>query len=318
MVNWRSALGAVRTGILVSGGVAASAVAVAIALAAPGGGASTCPAFPAFPDASCTGWAHTGVTLTTVHVGDTGAGWSAETVGGDPVFYVRTSGAVIDSLNIPMCVKVIADNVTIKRSKIACASFYTVNTSDPPTFFSGLTLQDDEIDGLSTGAGIAVMGTANATYTRLDIHGFGSSGPRLATGDTLQDSYIHGFVCSPPDHSAGTSANDGGTGITIQHNNIDISTGADGCASAAIELAEDFGTYNGVLIQNNLVNGGAYCMYVAQTLTSQNVRVENNHFGRVYYSTCGGFGPAAQVAAGTKGNTFTGNTWDNDGTTVSP
>lgn len=282
--------------------------------------AAGCPAFPEVPDAHCTGWRHTGVKLTTVQVGDSGPGWSAESVDGAPVLFVRQASAVIDRKDIPMCVKVLANKVTIKRSKIACASFYTVNTSDPPAFYSGLTLEDVEIDGLGSTdvAGIAVMGTADATYRRVDVHGFGSSGPRLASGNLLADSYIHGFVCAPPDHSAGTSANDGGSNITIRHNNIDISTGATGCASAAIELAEDFGTYNRVLIRHNLVNGGAYCMYIAQTLKSRNVRVEDNRFGRKHYRRCGGFGPVAQAKPGSNGNTFSGNTWDDTGRPVKP
>jgi hypothetical protein len=32
-----------------------------------------------------------------------------------------------------MRVKVLANNVTISRSRIAAADYYTVNTSDPPT-----------------------------------------------------------------------------------------------------------------------------------------------------------------------------------------
>jgi hypothetical protein len=270
-----------------------------------------------FPSSSTTGWQHTGVTLRTVKVGDSGPGWSAETAGGNPVFYVKTNGTVIDGLNIPMCVKVVANDVTIKRSRIGCSSFYTINTSDPPTQFQRLNLTDVELDGLDskTDQGIAVMATPGATYTRIDVHGFGSSGPRLATDNTLQDSYIHGFVCAPPDHSAGTTANDGGTGIQILRNNVDISTGEAGCASTAIGIDEDFGTYDGVLIRGNLVNGGAYCMYTAQDQHSTNVRVEDNHFGRKYYPRCGQFGPAAQVKSG-NGNTFTGNVWDDTGKPV--
>jgi hypothetical protein len=168
-----------------------------------------------------------------------------------------------------------------------------------------------ELDGLQGKAvpGIAVMGTANATYSRLDVHGFGSSGPRLVSGDRLEDSYIHGFVCSPNEHSAGVSANDGGSNISIVDNNIDIATGDEGCATAAIELAEDFGAYNGVAIRGNLVNGGAYCMYVAQTLTSSNVHVEHNRFGRKYFRRCGRFGAVAQVRPGPRGNSFKKNVW---------
>lgn len=278
----------------------------------------TTPAPPGgFPDSSTTGYAHTGVTLRTVKVGDTGPGWSAENVGGNPVFYVRST-TTIDGLDIPMCVKVLASNVTFTRSRIACASYYTINVSDPPTYYSGLTLTDVEIDGLADTStpGIAVMASAGATYTRLDVHGFGSSGPRLATGTTLQDSYIHGFVCSPPDHSAGTSANDGGTEIAILRNNIDISTGAAGCASAAIGIDPDFGNYNGVQIIGNRVAGGAYCVYTAQNQGATNVRVEQNTFARTYYPHCGQYGPAAQVQAG-NGNTYVGNVYDN-GTPATP
>jgi len=50
------------------------------------GGNATCPAYPAFPDASCTGWQHTGVTLRTVQAGDSGPGWHVDVVGGGPSF----------------------------------------------------------------------------------------------------------------------------------------------------------------------------------------------------------------------------------------
>ena len=61
---------------------------------------------------------------------------------------MKTNGTVIDGLNIPMCVKVVANDVTIKRSRIGCSSFYTINTSDPPTQFQRLNLTDVELDGL--------------------------------------------------------------------------------------------------------------------------------------------------------------------------
>jgi hypothetical protein len=128
------------------------------------------------------------------------------------------------------------------------------------------------------------------------------------------DSYLHGFVCTLPEHSAGTSANDGGSNITIRGNNIDISTGKDGCASAAIGIDPDFGNYDGVKVMGNRVAGGAYCVYTAQSQGAKNVRVEGNTFARTYYPKCGQYGPAAQVAAG-NGNTFLSNVWD-DGTAV--
>jgi len=162
-----------------------------------------------------------------------------------------------------------------------------------------------------------VMANAGATYTRLDVHGFGSSGPRLATGAVLQDSWLHGFVCDPGEHSAGTSANDGGTGIKVLRNNIDINTNPNECASAAIAIYNDFGSYDGVQIIGNRVSGGAYCIYTAQSQGAKNVRVEDNVFVRTATRpNCGIYGPVTQVQSG-NGNTFVGNTWD-DGSPVTP
>src|SRR5215831_1973902 len=59
--------------------------------------ASGCPAYPAFPDSDCTGWKHTGVTLTAVPSQvSRGAGWHVDTVAGQQIFYITKDNAVID------------------------------------------------------------------------------------------------------------------------------------------------------------------------------------------------------------------------------
>lgn len=270
------------------------------------------PVTPGFPDATNTG-VPAGTVLRNIVVGNSGPGWSAETVGGNPVFYVRTAGTLIDAFNIPFSVKVMANNVTFKRTRIAASGYYTINVSDPPTYYNGLTLTDCEIDGLNgTGVpGIAVMAGSNATYTRCNFHGFGSSGPRMAGGCTLQDSWIHGFVCVVPEHSAGSSANGGGTNIRWLHNNIDMIpiVGPNSCASNCISIYSDFApasAYDGVQMIGNRIRGGAYGIYTLQNQGAKNVRVENNVFVRGSFA----FGPAAQVQSGSNGNTFSGNTYE--------
>lgn len=100
------------------------------ATAPPGSG---CPAYPAFPDSKCTGWRHTGVTLKAVPGQiESGLGWYVETVGGKQYLYITQDGAVLDALDINVCVKVFANNVTIKRSRIRCNDYYVVRVSDPP------------------------------------------------------------------------------------------------------------------------------------------------------------------------------------------
>ncbi len=277
-----------------------------------GGG---CAAYPAFPDASCTGWQHTGVTLRTVKSGDSGPGWHVGTAGGNEYFYVTTPGAVIDGLDIDMCVSVMADNVTIQRSRIRCDGYYVVKAADLPTTYRGLSLIDDELDGLGNPASesIAVMATEGAHYLRLNVHGMPSSGPRLATDNLMEDSWLHDFACASPLHQAGTSANDGGSNIVVRHNTIDIDPSG-GCATAAFELALDFGTYNGVTVEKNLLNGGNYCAYAginvpgASYPAASNVSFLSNVFGRKYSPDCGAFGPIVEWGNGA-GNTWSGNTW---------
>jgi hypothetical protein len=277
---------------------------------------SGCPAYPAFPDASCTGWRHTGVTLRAVPSQvQNGPGWHFEIVAGQPYLYVTADGAVVDGLDISACVKVQANNVTIKRSRVRCADYYLIRTSDPPTHFTGLTLSDVELDGLSVASSqsVAVEEATGAHYIRLDVHGMAGSGPRIGSGSTIEESYIHDFVCAPPDHTAGISSNGGGSNILVRHNNIDISP-AGGCATASWEIAKDGGTYNGVLTEKNLFNGGSYCAYAAivdpgsRFAPATNVRFIDNVFGRKYTAQCGNFGPIAQYGAG-PGNAWINNTW---------
>lgn len=263
-----------------------------------------------FPNASNTG-PPAGTIFRTIKASDTGPCWHVELGAFD-----ITCKTTIDSFIIPFPVNVFADDVTITRTKIKAASAYIIKTCDCPTHYSGLTLKDSDIDGSSNTASqsIAVMNTVNATYLRDNFHGMASSGPRLDTGNLLQDNYIHDFVCKKPDHSAGTSINGAGTNLQIIHNTVDINTTAAGCASAAIELsAQDFGgTINGATIDSNWLAGGAYCLYAdedAKSASSTNVHITNNTFSKKYNPQCGLFGPVAELQAG-KGNTFTGNHYD--------
>jgi hypothetical protein len=264
------------------------------------------------PDSSCTGWRHTGVTLRAVPSQVSGGtGWHLDQWG---YAVVDTAGTVLDGLDLP-CVKVFANNVTITRSRVRCRDYYLIKSYDG-TSYNHLTVTDTELDGLDdlASTSIAIMGTANSTYTRLDIHDVTSSGPRLDSGDVMQDSYVHDFACGPGIHQAGSSMNDGGGNIIVRHNNLDINTTAAGCASFAFEIARDFGTYNGVTVQNNLFNGGAYCTQAGVIApgnayaNSVNIQYLGNVFGREYTASCGLYGPVSEWGAGT-GNVWSGNTW---------
>ena len=277
-----------------------------------GGSGGGCPAYPAFPDASCTGWRHTGVTLQKVGSSSSGSGWYVS----NGTFYVTKAGTVIDSLDIPYCVNVFANNVTIQRSYIHCNGYYLVKTYDGQTYYTGLNVTDTEIDGENNANNepIAIMGTTNAHYLRLNIHGLASSGPRLESGDVMEDSYIHDFVPFSGCHEAGSSANDGGDNITVEHNNIDVNTTQ--CGGFALEIADDFGYYTNVLIENNLFNtGGPYCTQAGVNVPqnqysnrSTYIQYIDNVFGREYNAECGQYGPESEWG-NTTGDVWAGNTW---------
>src|SRR5262249_31562859 len=90
-----------------------------------GGGSASCPAYPAFPSAGCTGWQHTGVTLTAVN----------------SVYYANTDGEVLDSKDFKAGVVVEANNVTIKRSRVQVAGLNSVGIMIEPQT-SGTLVED--------------------------------------------------------------------------------------------------------------------------------------------------------------------------------
>jgi hypothetical protein len=172
-----------------------------------------------------------------------------------------------------------------------------------------------ELDGLGQAGTqtVAVEESTSGHFLRVNVHSMGSSGPRIGSGTVIEDSYIHGFHCNPGDHTAGISSNGGGEGIVVRHNNIDIDH-RPGCATAAWAIALDFGTYNGILTEKNLFNGGAYCAYAALKVPGSvyppaiNVRFVDNVFGRKYSPRCGLYGPIAQWA-NSPGSVWRNNTW---------
>jgi hypothetical protein len=268
-----------------------------------------------FPDASNTGWQHTGVVLRTVKNGDSGTGWHVETVGGSPVFYVTAANTVVDGLDIPFMVKVFANNVTIQRSRIVNGGYYCMFIGDPPTTYSGLHLIDVELDGKNDAVNFVIAANAsrNATFTRINCHGMGSSGPRLGTGTIIEDSWLHDYVHGTDGHECGISSNGNDSNMIIRHNSVSINTAG---ASSCLALYRDFGKPDNVLVEYNLFNGGNYGVMCGIQASDgsyppvNNIRFIKNVFGRELHPECGYYGAYAQFSStnGT-GNIWSGNTW---------
>jgi hypothetical protein len=262
--------------------------------------AGACPAFPAVPDANCTGWQHTGVQL-----------HSCPST-------VTTANAVLDSCRFAGGLTVQASNVTISRSRVEgrVMATYLTNWS-----LGGLRLTDVEIDGGGNADnGQAAIGNDNYTCVRCHIHGTGR-GANLGRNVTIQDSYLHDWVYINGAHQTAIGSN-GGSGFRIIHNNLICNSGGPGC-SAALSFYGDFAPVNDVLVQNNLLNtNGAYCTFAGSTTAKPfprgtNIRYIDNLFGKMYNKGCGLYGPVATWEY-YEGNVWTGNRWQDGSGAINP
>lgn len=271
--------------------------------------------WPNFPDATCTGYEHTGVTLTAY-------------TGANPV---TTNGTTIDSKLISGTLFIRADNVTVMRSKIDGGG---VDVGFPVDGVDGTVLTDVEIDcGPSVGA---AMGNQDITGLRLNVYGC-SQGFQLQDSD-IRDSYFHDLY--------GDDVSHGESGIikyctdcTYIHNRFDANiadvgdwddspTGcpAQGCGiSAAIAMYTHPSTWtaqSGIHFEKNFLNVGdgandhrdfgALCLY-AGTASGEDI-TNSDLFDNVFDRNPSSEADPDQCGfAGTVENKFgSGVCWDNN------
>lgn len=273
------------------------------------GGVAVCPPTPAFPDASCTGWQHTGITLKSVPGQVTsGTGWNWE---GSPLNYVKITGnnVVLDGLDINGCVYVDVGvtSATIKRTRITGNCDYLVRLYDTNTNIA-VNFTDVEL----VGGAVQMKGTG---YTWLRVNSWNFTGKAAMTGSNtlIEDSYVHDQRCNPPDHQSGIGTNGGATNVIMRHNNIDLTPSE--CTSGGIANYDDFGAFHTILIEKNLINSGGYCLKAGfednNAAGNSGMQVLNNVFGRKYFPECGnvGSGIVSSWMASVSGNVWSGNTW---------
>ena len=191
------------------------------------------------------------------------------------VIRVTTPGTVIDGVDLNGCVEVLADNVTIRRSRITCG-----NSPAAVRQFggrSGLLVEDSEIIGTPINpAGAGIWAANPYTARRVEIRGT-DDGAFVASGTVIQDSWIHSL------HVSATAHNDliqmvGGTGVAILNNRLEHRADQ----TSAIMIKADLGPISDVAIGDNLISGGIYSVYIHEGPQGMptNVRVANNVFIR--------------------------------------
>jgi hypothetical protein len=227
------------------------------------------------------------------------------------VLKITKRGTVVDGIDLTGCISVSASNVTIKRSKISgsCAE----GTIGPAynADFTNLVIEDVEIDGLNESTSYSVIGGADFTCRRCNLHG-GGTGIRAGSNTVVEDSWLHGNHVGGESHNTAMSIH-GGSNITIRHNWLQCDGGWN--CSSALSLYTPDGPIDHVLVENNLFSGGGYCVYAGVynrdggIVAATYVRFLNNGFLTNQWPKCGDLGPVAGWEAPAEGNQWSGNYW---------
>lgn len=189
---------------------------------------------------------------------------------------VTEDGAVLDALEIAGTVKVEADNVTIRNSRIISSGRYAIEVGSNA---KNLVVEDSEIDGNGT-ATIAIL-RGEYTLRRVNIHDV-QDGPRIEGDNVLiEDSYIHDLHRIDGGHHDTLQIRQASS-VIIRGNNFQAyKADTSDPMNAAIQFGSALGPIEDVLIEGNLLNGGNYTIN-ASKLTGDPVTIRDNRFGTDY------------------------------------
>jgi hypothetical protein len=277
-----------------------------------GGGSTTpsqsCPAYPAFPDAGCTG-VPSGVSLSTYSGSCT----------------VTANNTVIDGKTIncsPLSIQ--ATNVVIKNSRING----TVATPNNSLAYSFSITDSEVIAPQANAIEQTGIGEANFIVLRVEVTG-GNRSIYCRKNCTIQDSWVHGqnIADSPRVHASGIRQSQGGT---ILHNRIHCSaedTSSGGGCSANLTGYGDFEAVQDNTIEKNLfvATPAGACAYGGSSgddgskpygHLAQNIIFKDNIFERGS-GNCGWYFPITDFDDTRPGNQWINNKWS-DGATLPP
>jgi hypothetical protein len=211
---------------------------------------------------------------------------------------VTTAGTVIDGKAIG-CISVRAPGVVIRNSRVTCSSGYAaVNVDDGAFTGTPLLVEDSEIDcQVSLIHGI---GEANITLRRVEVRGCMNGGD-LNQNILVEDSLIHKLSNAGSDphedgiqlagaHLEGGQWVPGTKNITLRHNTIFGMNVAGNFGTSAIISNNAAASDENVLIEGNLLAGGAYTLYCPADGAGVNYRVLGNHFSRQFGAKVGFYG----------------------------
>ena len=247
--------------------------------------------------------------------GSTGQGWSWN---GNLI--TVAAGGVLKNVRVAGSVDLKGNGAAVEDSDVTASG----SNSFPVAAVGGsnLVIDHDNIHGSAPSIGKAcedgirdVYGNSeNLTITNNNIYWCNSGLNNIPNGGLIQQNYIHDLALVAADGHVNGIQFEAGSGapMTVKDNTIfnPVSQTDD-----IILSTDGGGTETNRLIDHNLLAGGGYCFYGA--VSASNVMFTNNHFARLYYHTCGYYGPVAHWQSGS-GVQWSGNMWDDTGAAVQP
>lgn len=230
-----------------------------------------------FPSPENTGWRHTGVKLTVV----------------SSQYNATTPGEVLDGKDFQGGLKIMADNVTVKRSRVQCGNCVGLWVSQK---VRGTLVEDVEITSKSRDSRIDRALTAGKTYDltvrRAYVHDT-QKGIEYGYSALIEDSYIDDFYNPTDTHvsAIGGAVMDADMKLVVRHNWVANKLGNNNSANVLFYMENNNVPRKiNVTIEQNILNGGTYCVWLStDEVVTGTVTVRSNLFGTKYADKCGAY-----------------------------
>lgn len=195
---------------------------------------------------------------------------------------VGTPGVVLSGLDINGAVYINASNVTVLNSKVTAAGDYVIKVAPGVT---GTIIQNTTIDGTASSRegskGIAGSGTFIANNISSVEDGIFLLGDH---NTLIQGNYIHALKATGSPHYDGIQIEGNVSNVIIRHNTVINDYGQ----TSALMIDNYFGPISDITVDNNLLVGGGYTIYVDGQFKGgpiSGVSITNNRMGKGFYGT---------------------------------
>lgn len=213
---------------------------------------------------------------------------------------ITTNGAVVQNLNITGMISVRANNVTIRNCRITSGDYYPIDWDGDG--YTNLLVEDSEIIATSYSV-TAGMSFSNYTARRVFVTG-SADGFKADSNVLIEDCYVTLLGIGPDTHNDGVQTT-GGSNVTLRHNTFKL--GEPAGVSAVVQVGNEWGTNSNWVITDNLIDGGGWSINASNDPSDNpNFQITSNRFTR----------RAAYGPGSVGGATWTGNIYDDDGSTV--